>query len=71
MLGGLSVQPSGTALMLLSKKRRKGTKGVTVQHLGRWEGRKKKAQRGKAGVGRGERSIKNGQLQIEVTKNKL
>lgn len=42
VLGGLSAQPSGAALMLLSKKRGKGTKGVTVQHLGSWEGRKKK-----------------------------
>lgn len=50
VLGGLSVQPSGTALVLLSKKRGEGAKGA-VQHLGKWGGRKKKL-RGKPGVGR-------------------
>lgn len=69
VLGGLSVQPSGTALVLLSKKKRARGKRSSAAP-GETGGDEKKAQNGKPGAGRGGRSVKNVQLQIEVAKNK-
>lgn len=71
VLGGISVQPSGTALVLFSKKRGEGAKGDTVQHLGRWEGRKKSLEGKTWGRERGKKCKENGQLQIEAAENKL
>lgn len=70
VLGGLSVQPSGTALVLLCKKKRTRSKrsSAAPREVG---GEEKKAQKGKPGVGRCGRSVKNVQLQIELAINKL